>query len=85
MKEGVFTVRIDPDKQKQLDAIAHQLDRSRNYVVNQAIKEFLDTHAWQVEHIQAGLVAAEQGDFASEEEMEAIFNRYRQEAESPDR
>ena len=31
MKEGVFTVRMDPDRQKQLDAIAQQLDRSRNY------------------------------------------------------
>jgi predicted transcriptional regulator len=31
MKKGVFTVRIDPEKQKQPDALAKQLDRSRNY------------------------------------------------------
>lgn len=79
MKEGVFTVHMDPDKQKQLDAIAQQLDRSRNYVVNQAIEEFLDVHAWQVEHIRAGLAAAERGEFATDEEMETVFNRYRQE------
>ncbi|WP_203434349.1 CopG family ribbon-helix-helix protein [Nitrosococcus halophilus] len=81
----MFTVRIDPEKQKQLDAIAQQLDRSRNYVVNQAIEEFLDTHAWQVEHIRAGLDAAEQGAFATDEEMEAIFNRYRPEEGTPER
>lgn len=79
MTEGVFTVRVDPEKQKRLDALAQQLDRSRNYVVNQAIEEFLDTHVWQVEHIRSGLAAAERGEFATDEEMEAVFNRYRQE------
>ena len=82
MKEGVFTVRLDPEKRKQLDAIAQQQDRSRNYVVNQAIEAYLDTHAWQVEHIRAGLAAAERGEFATDEEMEAIFNRYQQEETS---
>ena len=85
MKEGVFTVRMDPDRQKQLDAIAQLLDRSRNYVVNQAIEEFLDTHAWQVAHIRAGLAAAERGEFATDEEMDAVFNRYRQEEGTADK
>ena len=84
MKEGVFTVRLDPEKRKQLDAIAQQQDRSRNYVVNQAIEEYLDTHAWQVEHIRAGLAAAERGEFATDKEMEAIFNRYQPER-TPDK
>lgn len=85
MKEGVFTIRMDPEKQAQLDAIAQQLDRSRNYVVNQAIEEFLDTHAWQIEHIRTGLAAAERGEFATDGEMEAIFNRYRPKEGTPDR
>lgn len=76
MKEGVFTVRIDPKKHKKLDALAKQLDRSRNYVVNQAIEEFLDTHAWQVEQIEKGLAQARSGTFVSDEEMEQIFDRY---------
>jgi predicted transcriptional regulator len=77
MKEGVFTVRIDPEKQKQLDALAKQLDRSRNYVVNQAIGEFLDTHAWQTQQIEQGLSEARRGEFVSDEEMDRIFNRYK--------
>ncbi len=80
MKEGVFTVRIDPEKQKQLDALAKQLDRSRNYVVNQAIDEFLDTQAWQIEQIEKGLAEARLGEFVSEEEMTRIFDRYTPEA-----
>lgn len=79
MPEGVFTVRIDPDKQHRIDQLAQQLDRSRNYIVGQAIEEFLEVHAWQVEKIKAGLVAAERGEFATDAEMEQVFNRYRPE------
>jgi len=77
MAEGIFTVRIDPEKQQQIDQLARQLDRSRNYLVGQAIEEFLEAHAWQVEKIKAGLAAADRGEFASEAEMEQVFNRYR--------
>ena len=76
MKTGVFTVRISPEKQQQLDALAKRLDRSRNYVVNQAIDEFLSVQAWQIEQIKQGLEQARRGEFASDEEMERIFSRY---------
>lgn len=79
MAEGIFTVRIDPEKQQQIDQLARQLDRSRNYIVGQAIEEFLEAHAWQVEKIKAGLAAANRGEFASEAEMEQVFSRYRPE------
>ena len=80
MKEGVFTVRIDPEKQKQLDALAQRLDRSRNYIVNQAIQAFLETHAWQIAQIETGLAEAQRGVFVSDEEMARIFDRYHPEA-----
>ena len=79
MAEGIFTVRIDPEKQQRIDQLARQLDRSRNYLVGQAIEEFLEAHAWQVEKIKVGLAAADRSEFASEAEMEQVFNRYRPE------
>jgi predicted transcriptional regulator len=36
MAEGIFTVRIAPEKQRQLDALAQVLGRSRNSVVSDA-------------------------------------------------
>jgi predicted transcriptional regulator len=79
MAEGVFTVRVDPEKQKQIDQLAQQLDRSRNYLVSQAIDEFLATHTWQITKIEAGLTAAERGEFATDAELEQIYNRYHSE------
>jgi predicted transcriptional regulator len=60
--ESAFTIRIAKDKQKQLDQLAKSMDRSRNWVVNQAIEQYLDLQAWQVEAIQKGIDAADQGD-----------------------
>ncbi len=80
MSEGIFTVRIEQAKQQKLDAIAQQLDRSRNYLVSKAIDDFLDLHAWQVEEIRQGLAQAERGEFAPDEDVERVFNRYKADA-----
>lgn len=69
MAEGVFTVRLTPEKQQQLDALAQALDRSRNWLVNDAIDQYLAVQAWQLEHIQQGLDEADRGDLVPHEQV----------------
>ena len=38
---GVTSVRLQPEIEDPLDKLAKKLDRSKNYLINQAIKEFL--------------------------------------------
>ncbi|HLF98146.1 MAG TPA: CopG family ribbon-helix-helix protein [Methylococcaceae bacterium] len=77
MTTEAFTVRADPDTMQRLDKLASRLDRSRNYLVNQALKEYLDLHAWQIEKIQEGIEAAEGGQVIPHEtvmaEMDALI------------
>ncbi|MGB5718503.1 MAG: ribbon-helix-helix domain-containing protein [Gammaproteobacteria bacterium] len=47
-------MRSDSKKVKQLDKLASQMDRSRNYLVNQAIDQLLEIHAWQIERTCEG-------------------------------
>ena len=77
MSAGVFTVRIDQDKKEKLDHLAKQLDRSRNYLVSEAIDNLLDVQAWQVEQTELALAEADAGDFATDEEIESLNGRYR--------
>ncbi|MCK5431388.1 MAG: ribbon-helix-helix protein, CopG family, partial [Gammaproteobacteria bacterium] len=42
MSTEAFTIRSDSNKVKKLDQLANKLDRSRNYLVNQAIEQYLD-------------------------------------------
>ncbi|MEE8528590.1 MAG: ribbon-helix-helix protein, CopG family [Gammaproteobacteria bacterium] len=76
MVTDAFSVRADRKKVQQLDKLAKQQDRSRNYLVNQAIDQFLELHAWQEERIKEGIKAADEGRFADDTEMERIFTRY---------
>ncbi len=76
MGTDAFTVRSDSKKVKQLDRLASQMDRSRNYLVNQALDQLLEVHAWQIDRTKEGIKAADEGHFASDAEMDRIFNKY---------
>jgi predicted transcriptional regulator len=64
-----FTIKAESEIINQLDYMAGSLDRTRNYIVNQAIREYLQTHTWQLEKINQGIAAAEQGEFLSHAEF----------------
>jgi predicted transcriptional regulator len=38
---GVTSVRLQPEIENPLEALSKKLDRSKSYLINQAIKEFL--------------------------------------------
>ncbi len=38
---GVTSIRLQPEIESPLQKLANKLDRSKNYLINQAIKEFL--------------------------------------------
>ncbi len=80
MKTEAFTVRAESKKVKQLDKLAGRLDRSRNYLVNQAIDHLLELNAWQEKMTRIGIQAAEEGRFVSDTEMGRIFNKYEDES-----
>jgi predicted transcriptional regulator len=77
MATEAFTVRTESDIVHRLDFLADTLDRSRNYLVNQALKEYLDQHAWQIEKISQGIAAAKRGELVDHEivmkEMEELI------------
>jgi predicted transcriptional regulator len=52
MANGTITIRTDPAIEEQLNALAKATDRSRNWVIEEAIKQYLATQSWQIEGIQ---------------------------------
>jgi predicted transcriptional regulator len=53
-----ITIRAAKETVSEIDALAAAMDRSRNYIVNQAVQQYLATNAWQIERIKAGIAAA---------------------------
>lgn len=75
MSKENITFRLDSDRRVALDAIAAGLDRDRSYIINEAINLYLEIYHWQVAEIQSGIAEAEAGDFATEDEVQAVFAR----------
>lgn len=66
---GSSSITIRTDKVAEIDALASATGRSRSDIVNEAIDQFLDTNAWQVERIGAGLAAARAGRVAPADQV----------------
>lgn len=58
---GPITVRAAKKIVTEIDALAAAMDRSRNYVVVQALEQYLEANAWQVERVKDGIAAARKG------------------------
>ena len=62
MATEAFTIRAETDIVHKLDSLAGSLDRSRNYLVNQAIKAYLQANAPACDKINQGIAAADRGE-----------------------
>lgn len=66
-------ITIRTAKVAEIDALAAAMDRSRNYVVNQAIEQYLQANAWQIERIKEGVAAVREGRTVPADELFAAI------------
>ena len=64
--------RLPSDRDTQrprvlMDALAEATGRSRNHLVNEALKRYLDEERWQLAKIEEGINEADAGEFYSTE------------------
>ena len=73
---GILTIEVEDKLLQALDQLAHRTDRSRNELVNQALQDYLELEAWQRGKIEAGIAAADWGEFATDEDLARIAGKY---------
>jgi predicted transcriptional regulator len=56
-----ITIRTDPDLVERIGALAEALDRSRNWVIEDALKQYLAQQGWYLEGIRQAQASLEQG------------------------
>lgn len=76
---SITSIRIADDMEKPLEELSKKLDRSKNYIINQAIKEFiarqsLEDSRWQ-DTLQA-LDSIKAGKSIGEEDVNAWLNSW---------
>ena len=77
-KMGNVTIRLSAEKQKKLDDIASSFDRSRNWLINEAVENYLDVFEWQEQRIKDRLKKANKGGkFLSSKRVDNIVDSFK--------
>jgi len=70
------TIRVPLSLRSELDALAEAMGRNRQYVGIEALRGYAADESWQVGQILEGSRAADAGDLATGEELEAVIGKY---------
>ena len=62
IKATSLTVRVKPDTKRRLDALARTTRRSKSYVIEEALEQYLEVNEWQIRGIQEALTEADGPD-----------------------
>jgi len=73
-----LTVRLDEQTKKKLDLLAKTTSRTKSYLVNNAIKEFIDVNEWQIQEITDTIREADRpgAKFSGHEEVSSWLNTW---------
>lgn len=67
--EKTISFRADTEKIDALDSLAAAQDRPRSYLINEAITNYIELHAYQDALVQKGLEEMRKGRVVSHEEV----------------
>ena len=71
-----MTIRLEPELKNRLDQLSEATHRSKSFLAAEAIKEFVELNEWQVQEIKSALKEADDGDFATNEEMKNTLGKW---------
>jgi len=71
-----ITVRVPESMRAQFDALAKSTGRTRQYHASEALREYIEREAWQIALIEDRVRKADTGEFATEEQVHALWAKY---------
>jgi len=71
-----MTIRLEPELKTRLDKLSKTTHRSKSFLAAEAVREFIELNEWQIQELKAAIKEADANDFASDEEVGAVFNKW---------
>lgn len=71
-----MTIRLEPETKSRLEKLSAATHRSKSFLAAAAVREFIETNEWQIAEIKNAIEEADNGDFASDQEVQAVFNQW---------
>jgi predicted transcriptional regulator len=74
-----ISIRMEEETISKINKIAELEDRDRSYIINKAVKEYLDYQEYILQQINEGIKDIEEGRVYSEKEVFAFLEEKKQE------
>lgn len=71
-----FTLRLSEATLQALDRLAEKTERSRSWLAVKAIEDYIALNAWQIAKIELGIAAADRGEFADDDDVARVVEKY---------
>jgi len=71
-----LVVQLDDMTLNALDQLAQKTERSRTSLVSQAVQDYVALNGWQLRKTEAGIKAADRGDFATDAEVARVRAKF---------
>ena len=71
-----MTIRLEDQIKDRLDVLAEATQRSKSFLAAEAIRVYVESNEWQIGEIQAALLEADAGDFASDGDVADLARKW---------
>jgi len=76
MSTTSLSFRLSSEMREQLERLAQSTGRTKSFLAAAALRGYLAREAWQIEEIEKGIQEADAGDFASDDEVRAVAEKW---------
>ncbi len=73
---NLISARVSTTLAKRLATLAQYTQRSKSYIVAQAIEEFVNVNEWQIDAIKEGIAAAERDEVVPHAQALAVLGSW---------
>jgi predicted transcriptional regulator len=71
-----FNMRFSAELLSKLDAYSEMVGQSKTQIAANAIEDYLDWRIPQIADLKKAIAAADRGEIATDEQVEAVFKKY---------
>jgi RHH-type rel operon transcriptional repressor/antitoxin RelB len=76
MSARTINVRLPDALYNQIEELAKATARTKSFLAIDALTNYVQNESWQIRDIQEGIKEADAGEFATDEQVKAVFSKY---------
>ena len=76
MTAKTINVRLPEALYIQIEELAAATARTKSFLAIDALTQYVQSEAWQIRDIHEGIKEADAGEFATDQQVKAVFAKY---------